>query len=103
MTSFHGNTIKSHLAQKGIKHRTGTLAAEKAGYLRVVTSSKPYAKDVLKLRNGNGMKRDCSYVNVKQTFGVEVAALARYGGKGVDVEYVFTFKPMRRVRRVVER
>ncbi|KAF8854613.1 hypothetical protein BDZ45DRAFT_693257 [Acephala macrosclerotiorum] len=86
ITSFHGNTIKSHLAQKGIKYTTGTLAAQKAGYLRIVTSSKPHAKDALKLRNGKGMKRDCAYVNVKQTFGVEVSALAKYGGKGEDVD-----------------
>ncbi|CZR54737.1 uncharacterized protein PAC_04621 [Phialocephala subalpina] len=86
VTSFHGNTIKSHLAQKGINYKTGTLAAQKAGYLRIVTSSKPHAKDVLKLRNGKGMKRDCAYVNVKQTFGIEIAALAKYGGKGEDAE-----------------
>lgn len=74
--------IKSHLAQKGIKYRTENLAAERSGYLRIVTSSKPFAKDVLKLKNGKGMGKDSAYVNVKKTYGVGVSALAKYGEKG---------------------
>jgi hypothetical protein len=85
ITSFSGTMIKSHLALKGIKYRSGTLAAERAGYLRIVTSSKPHAKDVLKLKNRKGMGKDAAYVNVKKTYGVAVSALAKHGQKGEDV------------------
>jgi hypothetical protein len=79
MTSFNGTPIKKHLASRGIKHKFGAVAAQRSGYRRVVTASKPYAKDTLKLRNGKGMKRDCSYVNVKETYEVSLSALAKYG------------------------
>ena len=79
MTSFNGTPIKKHLATKGIKHKFGAVAAQRSGYLRVVTASKPCAKDTLKLRNGRGMKRDCSYVNFKKSYEVSLSALARYG------------------------
>ena len=81
MTSFHGTAIKKHVAAKGLKVNTGTLAAQRFGYLRVATESKPYAKDTLKLRNGMGMKRDFCYVNVKQSYMIELVALAQYGFK----------------------
>ena len=81
MTSFHGTAIKKHVAGKGLKVNTGTLAAQRFGYLRVATESKPYAKDTLKLRNGKGMKRDFCYVNVKQSYTIELKALAQYGFK----------------------
>ncbi|TVY42806.1 hypothetical protein LOCC1_G007472 [Lachnellula occidentalis] len=79
MTSFHGSTVKAHLAAKGIHTASGTLAAERSGHLRVVTASKPYAKDVLKLRDGMGMKRDSCYVGIRRTYAVELKVLARYG------------------------
>jgi len=79
MTSFHGSTVKAHLAAKGIKTDSGTEAAERSGHLRVVTASKPHAKDVLKLRNGKGMKRDSSYVGIRRTYIIELRALALYG------------------------
>ncbi|KAE9378629.1 hypothetical protein N431DRAFT_499419 [Stipitochalara longipes BDJ] len=63
----------------GLKVNTGTLAAQRFGYLRVATESKPFAKDTLKLRNGKGMKRDFCYVNVKQSYTIELKALAQYG------------------------
>jgi len=86
MTSFAGTPIKTHLKSKGITARTGAAAALRAGYLRVVTASKPHAKDALKLQNGKGMKRDYSYVNYKDTYTVSLGTLARYGcgNEGVD-------------------
>ncbi|KUJ13004.1 uncharacterized protein LY89DRAFT_198170 [Mollisia scopiformis] len=102
ITSFHGSTIKSHLAAKGIKHSTGVEAAEKAGYLRIVTASKPHAKDVLHLRDGKGMKRDSAYVNVKETFWVEVSALAKYG-LGEDLNaYSLTNQSLKKLREGAE-
>lgn len=86
MTSFNGTVIKKHLAAKGIKKRTGAEAAAYSGYLRVATASKPYAQDTLKLRNGKGMKRDCSYVNIKHTYMIELRALALYGNRNEDVD-----------------
>jgi hypothetical protein len=86
MTSFNGTPIKKHLAAKGIKHKLGSVAAQRSGYLRVVTASKPCAKDTLKLRNGRGMKRDCSYVNVKEAYDVSLKALARYGFDREEVD-----------------
>jgi hypothetical protein len=79
MTSFNGTSIRKHLAEKGIKKRTGVEAAKYSGYLRVATASEPYALHTLKLRNGKGMKRDCSYVNIKKTYTIELRALALYG------------------------
>ena len=79
MTSFHGSTVKAHLAAKGIHTASGTLAAERSGHLRVVTASKPHAKDVLKLRDGKGMKRDSCYVGIRRTYAVELRVLALYG------------------------
>lgn len=79
MTSFHGSTVKAHLASKGIRTASGTLAAERSGHLRVVTASKPHAKDVLKLRDGKGMKRDSCYVGIRRTYSVELRVLALYG------------------------
>ena len=79
MTSFHGRAIKKHMASKGVKVNTGVLAAQRFGYLRVATESKPFAKDTLKLRNGKAMKRDFCYVNVKKSYVIELKALARYG------------------------
>jgi hypothetical protein len=81
MTSFHGTAIKTHAALKGIKYNTGTLAAHKLGYLRVVTESKPFAKHTLKLRNGKAMKRDFCYVNVKRSYTIGLQALAHYGSR----------------------
>jgi len=81
MTSFHGSAIKKHVAAKGVMLKTGVLAAQRFGYLRVATESKPFAKDTLKLRNGKAMKRDFCYVNVKQSYFIELQALAQYGFK----------------------
>ena len=81
MTSFHGNAIKKHFAAKGVKLNTGVLAAQCFGYLRVATESRPSARDTLKLRNGKAMKRDFCYVNVKQSYIIELQALAQYGFK----------------------
>jgi hypothetical protein len=81
MTSFHGTAIKKHVAAKGVKLKTGALAAQRFGYLRVATESRPFAKDTLKLRNGKAMKRDFCYVNVKQSYVIELQALAQYGFK----------------------
>lgn len=86
MTSFNGTSIKKHLAAKGIKKRTGAEAAAFSGYLRVATASKPFAQDTLKLRNNKGMKRDCSYVNIKNTYTVELRALALYGSRKEEVD-----------------
>lgn len=79
MTSFHGTAIRKYAASKGVIANTGTMAAKRFGYLRVATESKPYAKDTLKLRNNKGMKRDFSYVNVKDSYKIELGALAQYG------------------------
>lgn len=79
MTSFHGSTVKAHLASKGIVTASSSLAAERSGHLRVVTASKPHAKDVLKLRDGKGMNRDSCYVGIRRTYGVELRVLALYG------------------------
>ena len=76
MTSFHRTAIKQHAASKGVTANSGTLAAKRFGYLRVVTENKLYAKDTLKLRNKKGMKRDFSYVNVKDSYKIELGALA---------------------------
>ncbi|EHK97492.1 hypothetical protein M7I_6758 [Glarea lozoyensis 74030] len=86
MTSFHGTSIRTHLASKGIVTATGAEAAAKAGYLRVVTASKPHALGTLKLRNGKGMKRDCSYVGLRNTYTIALGALARYGGVREEVD-----------------
>jgi hypothetical protein len=104
MTSFANATIKSHLAAKGIKHTHGAVAAQRSGYLRVVTASKPSAKDTLKLRLGRGMKRDNSYVNVKESLEVSVRSLAKYGfGKeGVD-HYCLTAHSLRLLLEEMER
>ncbi|TVY34453.1 hypothetical protein LSUB1_G006004, partial [Lachnellula subtilissima] len=91
MTSFHGSTVKAHLAAKGIHTTSGTLAAERSGHLRVVTASKPHAKDVLKLRDGKGMKRDSCYVGIRRTYAVELRVLALYGfGRGEVDAYRLT-------------
>ena len=79
MTSFHETAIRKHAASKGVTANTGTLAAKRFGYLCVATESKPYTKDTLKLRNKKGMKRDFSYVNVKDSYKIELRALAQYG------------------------
>ncbi|KAH6662505.1 hypothetical protein B0J14DRAFT_645313 [Halenospora varia] len=92
MTSFNSTPIRTHLRQsRNQAFSSGSIAAQKSGYLRVVTASKPYAHDTLKLRNGKGMKRDCSYVGVRNTYMVGLGGLARYGGKGSEVgEYKLT-------------
>jgi hypothetical protein len=88
MTSFYGTAIKKHFAATGVKLSTEVLAAQRFGYLRIATESRPFAKDTLKLRNGKGMKRDFCYVNVKQSYVTELQALAQYGFKksvdGID-------------------
>ncbi|RDL31341.1 uncharacterized protein BP5553_09550 [Venustampulla echinocandica] len=86
MTSFNGTSIRKHLAAKGIEIRTEALAAQRAGYLRVVTTSKPHTHDTLKLRNGKGMKRDCSYVGIRETYRVQLSALALYGSAKEEVD-----------------
>jgi hypothetical protein len=79
MTSFHGTAIKKHVALRGVKLNTGVLAAQRFGYLRVATESKPFAKDTVKLRNGKEMKRDFWYVNLKDSYTIELKVLAQYG------------------------
>ena len=81
MTSFHGTAIKKHAVAKGVKLNTGVLAAQRFGYLRVATESRPSAKDTLKLRKGKAMKRDFCYLNLKQSYVIELQALAQYGFK----------------------
>lgn len=56
MTSFNNTSIKKHMANKGIKFRSGVVAAQCSGYVRLVTASKPYTNNALKLRNGKGIK-----------------------------------------------
>jgi hypothetical protein len=90
MTSFHGTAIKKHAATKGVKLNTGILAAQRFGYLRVKTESRPFAKDTLKLRNGKAMKRDFCHVNVKQSYVIELQALAQYGFKELVDAYRLT-------------
>ncbi|TVY51615.1 hypothetical protein LSUE1_G010148, partial [Lachnellula suecica] len=98
MTSFHGSTVKAHLASKGIKTSSGALAAERSGHLRVVTASKPLAKDVLKLRDGKGMKRDSCYVGIRRTYSVELRVLALYGFGREEVDaYRLTAHALRKL------
>jgi len=98
MTSFGATSLKAHLSLKGLKFHTPALAAQYSGHLRVVTANKPFAKDVLKLRNGKGMKRDFSYVKIMETFGVEVRGLACYGFRREEVDaYCLTSHATRKV------
>jgi len=97
MTSFHGTAIRKHIAPKGMKAKTEALAAKRFGYLRVVTESRPHTQDTLKLRKGKGVKRDYSYINVKESFMIESRALALYGLKEEVDAYRLTAQAMKKL------
>ncbi len=101
MTSFHGTAIKKHVAAKGVKLNTGVLAAQRFGYLRIATESRPFAKDTLKLRHGKAMRRDFCYFNIKHSYVIELQALAQYGFKESVDSYRLTSQAMKRLINTV--